>query len=56
MGADYQQGYHIHRPEPLPHWEVSRLYSDLPPPRKQDHSHNLSPTVGSLDDRVLRFR
>ena len=28
MGADYLQGYHIHRPEPLPHWEASRLNCD----------------------------
>jgi diguanylate cyclase (GGDEF)-like protein len=39
IGVDYLQGYHVHRPEPLPDWEVSRLPSNstlpqetLPPP------------------------
>ncbi len=31
MGVDYLQGYHIHRPEPLPQWDISGLSSDLSP-------------------------
>ncbi|MDP2265381.1 MAG: EAL domain-containing protein [Thiobacillus sp.] len=31
MGVDYLQGYHIHRPEALPHWQpVSSLQSAIP--------------------------
>jgi diguanylate cyclase (GGDEF)-like protein len=31
MGVDYLQGYHIHRPEPLPLWDISRLPAELSP-------------------------
>ncbi len=31
MGVDYLQGYHIHRPEPLPQWDISCLPAEFSP-------------------------
>jgi diguanylate cyclase (GGDEF)-like protein len=32
IGVDYLQGYHVHRPEPLPDWEIGRLPANPTPP------------------------
>lgn len=39
IGVDYLQGYHIHRPEALPHWQpvtVPQAIAPLPNPRAPD--------------------